>query len=156
MVAFWQKISEDKPSKIATKFFNLMLKLKNTGEYDFKWLNKVQSILESTGYSNLWANQYQYATKKYITKQIPIAIKESVVSVTMEKIQSGSRCTNYRIFKQNLNFEIYLTKLSPRHRITMSKFRCGYNKLPVNDFRFFRSANPSERNCKICKQGDWR
>ena len=31
MVAFWQKISEDKPSKIATKFFNLMLKLQNTG-----------------------------------------------------------------------------------------------------------------------------
>ena len=152
MVSFWLKISEDKPKKIATKFYNIMLRLQNTGEYDFKWLNKVKSILVSTGYGNLWEMQDQYDTKYPIFKNIPAAIKESVVSVTLEKIQSGSRCTNYRIYKQNLKLEFYLTNLHPRHRIIMSKFRCGYNRLPINDFRFFRSTDLSEKHCRLCNQ----
>lgn len=131
-----------------------MLKLQIAGEYDFKWLNKVQSILVSTGYSNLWEMQDQYDTKYQISKNLPVAIREAIVSVTQEKIQTGSRCTNYKIFKQNLNLEFYLTNLSPRHRIIMSKFRCGYNKLPVNDFRFFRSVDLSEKNCKLCTRGE--
>ena len=154
IVSFWLKISEDKNKKIATKFYKIMLKLQIAGEYDFKWLNKVQSILVSTGYSNLWEMQDQYDTKYQISKNLPVAIREAIVSVTQEKIQTGSRCTNYKIFKQNLNLEFYLTNLSPRHRIIMSKFRCGYNKLPVNDFRFFRSVDLSEKNCKLCTRGE--
>ena len=129
-----------------------MFKLQTSGKYDFKWLNKIKTILLSTGFSNLWQMQDQYDTKYPIFKHIPPAIKESIVSVTQEKIQNGSRCTNYKIYKQNLNLEFYLTNLSPRHRNIMSKFRCGYNRLPVNDFRFLKSTDTSEKHCRLCDQ----
>ena len=127
-----------------------MFNLQKAEHFDFKWLNQVKTILVTTGYSNLWEMQDQYNTKYRIAKNIPAAIKESIVSVCKDKIQTGSRCNNYKIFKQNLNFEYYLTNLSTRHRITMSKFRCGHNRLPVNDFRFFRTEDLSLKNCKLC------
>ena len=154
ITSFWLKITEDKPKKIATKFYYIMFKLQNTGEYNFKWLNTVKSILETTGHINLWEQQEQYTTKKHIVKHIPSAVKESIISITKEKIESGSRCTNFKIFKKHLNFEQYLTILSPRHRIIMSKFRCGYNRLPINDFRFFGTADVSEKHCKLCTLGE--
>ena len=150
IVNFWVKISEDKNKKIATKFYKIMFNLQKAGHFDFKWLNQVKTILVTTGYSNLWEMQDQYNTKYRIAKNIPTAIKESIVSVCHDKIQTGSRCNSYKIFKQNLNFEYYLTNLSTRHRITMSKFRCGHNRLPVNDFRFFRTEDLSLKNCKLC------
>ena len=153
IISFWLKISEDRPTKIVTKFYKIMFKLQNS-EYDFKWLNKVQTILVSTGYSNLWEMQEQYTTKHAISKNIPHVIKENIESVVKDKIQTGSRCTNYRIFKENLNLEAYLTKLSPRHRIVMSKFRCGHNKLPVNDFKLFKCDDLSDKNCKLCNLGE--
>ena len=154
LIFFWLKISEDKSTKIATQFYTIMLKLQNAGEYSFKWQNKVQSILASVGFSNLWDTQEQYETKYPISKNVTQAIKNSIESEILEKIKNGSRCTNYRIFKQNLQLEFYLTNLSPRFRITMSKFRCGHNRLPANSFKYIRSQDLSEKNCKLCDIGE--
>ena len=66
----------------------------------FKWLNQVKTILVTTGYSNLWEMQDQYNTKYRIAKNIPTAIKESIVSVCHDKIQTGSRCNSYKILNK--------------------------------------------------------
>lgn len=48
-----------------------------------------------------------------------------------------SKCLNYRIFKQNHEFEKYLTELPRDLRIAYSKFRCVNHKLPIEKGRFF-------------------
>ena len=40
-------------------------------------------------------------------------------------------CSNYRIFKNKVGFERYLTYLSPNDRIKLCKFRCGNHKCPI-------------------------
>ena len=76
------------------------------------------------------------------------SIYDCILSEGNEKVQSGSRCRNYRIFKETLKCELYLTKLNPVLRITMSKFRCCNNKLPSNDYRLI--GNSAEKICKLC------
>ena len=73
LIFFWLKISEDKSTKIATQFYRIMLKLQNTGEYSFKWQNKIKSILTSVGFINLWDMQEQYETKYPISHRRKIS-----------------------------------------------------------------------------------
>ena len=66
-----------------------------------------------------------------------------------------SKCLNYRIFKQNHEFEKYLTEL-PRVRIAYSKFRHVNHKLPIEKGRFFGIVR-EDRICNLCnsaKLGD--
>ena len=152
MLLFWVKISEGKEVKLATRMYWSMFKLQNQGIYSFKWIQKIKSILESTRYLNIWAIQELYDTKGSIMKNIIQTLFENNVSEWYTKVETGSRCTNYKIFKQNLELEFYLTKLNPCQRINMSKFRCGYNNLPVNKYRF--QGNEYDKMCKLCNFGE--
>ena len=152
ILSFWMKTSEDNLSKIATKMYRAIHKLQSSGEYSFKWLNKIKDILDVSGYRNLWELQDQYKTKLPLYNNVSETIKKCIESVCLDKIESGSRCTNYRIFKVSLNFEFYLTNLCPIYRINMSKFRCGNNKLPVNQYK--SRGDESDNICKLCSIGD--
>ena len=148
MLLFWIKVSEDKNSKIATKMYKIMFNFQNNDCYSFPWASKIIDILDSCGYSYLWAQQQQYEPKIALFHSISQNIDDNILSGWNEKVQSGSRCKNYRIFKENPNREFYLTNLKPVLRITMSKFRCCHNKLPANTYVV--SENDVEKLCKLC------
>ena len=148
MLSFWIKVSEDNISKIAKNMYNIMYRFQTAGNYSFPWLNKITSILENCGYRNLFDHQDQYITKIPIFNNVTQSILECELSTWSDNVKSGSRCKNYRIFKQKLEVEFYLTNLCPRLRINMSKFRCCNNKLPSNDFRFI--GNDLAKICKLC------
>jgi hypothetical protein len=61
-------------------------------------------------------------------------------------------CTNYRIFKQDMGFEDYLTKLDDVHRINLCKFRCGSHRLPIRDSRYLNDNEP--KLCTLCNSND--
>jgi hypothetical protein len=96
----------------------------------------------------LWVQQEQYESKMLHFHSITQTIDDCILSAWNEKVQSGSRCKNYRIFKETLELEFYLTNLKPILRIAMSKFRCANNKLPSNDYRYI--GNDAEKICKLC------
>ena len=148
MLLFWFKVSEDKNSKIATKMYKIMFKLHNNSYYSFPWAKKIVDILDSCGHSYLWVQQEQYESKMLHFHSITQTIDDCILSTWNEKVQSGSRCKNYRIFKETLELEFYLTNLKPILRIAMSKFRCANNKLPSNDYRYI--GNDAEKICKLC------
>ena len=66
---------------------------------------------------------------------------------------SNRICTNYRMFKDNLMLEKYLQVLCKKDYITLSKFRCRSNGLPVNKGRFDASLT-DELHCTICSSDD--
>ena len=150
MLSFWIKVSEDKEAKISRKMYKIMLKLQNLGEYNFKWLRKIQNILDATGNHYLWEMQSHVESKLPFYSKISQTIYDCILSNWGEKVHSGSRCTNYKIYKHNLEVEFYLTNLSLKHRITMSRFRCGYNRLPANKY----NGSESERKCNLCDAQD--
>ena len=47
------------------------------------------------------------------------------------EVNFKSSCTNYRIFKTDLEFEEYLTILNQRDRIRFCRFRCNNSKIPI-------------------------
>ena len=49
---------------------NEILGDKNSSNYNFKWLSKVESILNNVGYQNLWDTQHQYESKLPLLKNI--------------------------------------------------------------------------------------
>ena len=160
VLSFWMKISEDKNTKIAVKMYKIALELQGKSilvkhkslNYNFKWISKVESILHSLGYQNLWEMQKQYDSKLPLYKNICSSVREALLSVWRNKVETGSRCTNYKLFKQTLKLEYYLSNVSPQLRIIMSRFRCGYNRLPVN---IFKQKNEIEvdKSCKLCELG---
>ena len=103
----------------------------------------MESILNNIGYQNNTSPNVLYA------KNIGQSIKDSILTVWYNKVENGSRCTNYRIFKQTLGLEFYLTNLSPQLRLYMCRFRCGYNRLPVNKFKL-KDENEVDKVCKLC------
>ena len=161
MVSFWIKVSEDKPYKYSNVIYRLMYKLHSSGAYTFQWFNKIEQILTSCHFSNLWQNQEAYiersdvdplATKAFLKSSIFEAISNFEQEKWLEDVNTNHFCYNYRIFKQNINFEMYLTELPFLHRTNFSKFRCKNNKLPINKFRLDRTD--VDRNCQLCMSGD--
>ena len=134
-----------------------MLKLHNPntnllGAYNFPWFNKINEILSSCNFSNLWRDQNQYSTKLLLKCTIFDTLDHLEQESWLNNVNTNQDCYNYRIFKQNLNFESYLTNIPFYYRVILSKFRCKNNKLPVNKNRFNKEI--LDRKCYLCKSRD--
>ena len=152
MISYWIKVSEDKHTKYSNIMYRLLYKLHSSGAYTFQWFTKINRLLTSCNFSNLWQDQDQYVTKKFLKTNIFEALGMLQQQKWLEDVNNNRVCYNYRIFKQNLNFENYLVKLPFLYRRNFSKFRCKNNKLPVNKHRFNR--NDIDKNCQLCMSGD--
>ena len=93
-----------------------------------------------------------YATKVYLKNSIFDALNSLEQEKWLHEVNTSQSCYNYRIFKQNLNFEGYLNNLPFIHRVNFTKYRCKNNKLPVNKYRFNRTD--VDRNCQLCNVND--
>ena len=153
MLSYWIKVSEDSRFKFSNTIYRLMLKLYNpTSIYNFPWFRKINEILQSCNFSNLWNDQSQYTTKQFLKCTIFDTLNHLEQEKWLETVNTNQYCFNYRIFKKNLIFENYLTDLSFYYRLIFSKFRCKNNKLPVNKQRFDKEI--LDRNCNLCQNRD--
>jgi hypothetical protein len=74
------------------------------------------SIFDKTGLSCIFANQ------------LKLVLKERLQWFT--DVENLSRGAFYSIFKFEFGFEKYLSKLSEKNRINLSRFRCSNIKSP--------------------------
>ena len=153
MLSYWIKVSEDSQFKYSNVLYRLMLKLHNpTGIYNFPWFNKINEILSSCNFYNLWQDQNLYSTKQFLKHTIFDALDKLEQEKWLNSVNTNQYCFNYRIFKQNIVFENYLTKLPFYYRQIFIKFRCKNNKIPVNKNRFDKEL--LDRNCHLCQNND--
>jgi hypothetical protein len=54
MICFRYKLCEN---KLSGKLYQLLPTLHSSGSNQFKWINYVKSILDDTGFSNIWNSQ---------------------------------------------------------------------------------------------------
>ena len=64
-------------------------------------------------------------------------------------IFENSHSTTYRIFKQSLHFEKYLTDLPKKERIVLCRFRCANHHLPIVSGRYSNIPR-NMRFCNLC------
>jgi hypothetical protein len=66
-------------------------------------------------------------------------------------IENSSRGEFYSIFKIEFGFDKYLSKLSVKNRINLSKFRCSNMKFPIETGRWQNIAR-NDRMCTFCRE----
>ena len=115
MVSFWTKLVQSE-NKLSSILYRLMLQIHQSENHDFKWISCVMSIFDKTGLSCIFANQ------------LKLVLKERLQWFT--DVENLSRGDFYSIFKFEFGFEKYLSKLSEKNRINLSRFRCSNIKSP--------------------------
>ena len=65
-------------------------------------------------------------------------------------VENSSRGEFYSIFKFEFGFENYLSNLSAKKRINLSKFRCSNMKFPIETGRWQNIAR-NNRICTFCR-----
>ena len=146
VITFWVNIKQGETNKISTIIYRLLRKLFDLNIYQSKWCKKVSEILNNLGLSYLW-------NRNNISKnQVKTHIKSKLKDITIQEWRSNMNgnilCQNYRLLKEELKFEHYITVLDSDLRIAMTKFRTGSHQLPISIKRY----NPiDDRNvCPLC------
>ena len=146
MISFWTRILNGKQNKFAAQIYNYMMILPDN---NFKWINKIKEILNATGFIDLWHNQHQLNTTIKTNKIIKNKLIEQYKATWQNSLTTSNKTRTYRIFKENLELEKYLTLLPQRERSSLFKIRTANHNLPVETGRY--DGTPyAERKCTKC------
>ena len=69
-----------------------------------------------------------------------------------ENMQENSQCTNYFMFKQDLQIQEYLLSLDNSLKYNLGKCRTRTHPLPVTKARFNKD-DPVNESCPLCNSG---
>ena len=98
--------------------------------------------------NNLW-DSCETTSREWVKN----SVERRLLDVHMQNLSSAifenSQSTTYRIFKQNLRFEKYLTDLPKKERITLCRFRCANHHLPIVASRYSNTPR-NMRFCNLC------
>ena len=113
-----------------------------------KWVANIIDLLDNYGLSQIWLEQKQ-VNVNWVKLVFEQRIRDTIKQNWYNEVQNNSQCINYRIVKDNLDFESYLRKLNYNDRINLCKFRCGNHHLPCVAGRYVNIPR-SKRKCKLC------
>ena len=149
MVSFWEKLVQSE-NKFSSILYRLMLQIHQSGNHDFKWISFVMSIFDNTGLSYIFANQLNINihSLKPILKE---CLHDHFIQQWFTDVENSSRGEFYSIFKFEFGFEKYLSKLSVKNKINLSKFRCSNMKFPIETGRWQNIAR-NDRMCTFCRE----
>ena len=107
--------------------------------YQSPWLKKIKMTLDSIGMSNLW-DSCETTSREWVKNYVERRLLDVHTKNLSSAIFENSHSTTYRIFKQNINFEKYLTDLPKKERIVLCRFRCAIiiYRLCLADTQIFR------------------
>ena len=69
------------------------------------------------------------------------------------KVASSSKGKTYNLFKHDIHFKNYLTKLIKKHYSTLLKFRLSNHRFPIETCRW-ENIPLEERKCNLCEKSD--
>ena len=120
-----------------------------------KWLQKVQDILNKTGFSFVFLEQ-KYLDKKWLKQIFLPNIKQVMKDQILQEWESqisleSEKCFHYKNFGMKYEVKRYFELLVPSLWIPFCRFRTGNHKFPVEIYswsKLFKHRN--ERKCTIC------
>ena len=124
----------------------------NGNIYKFRWCDRIKTVLNSTGFSNVFQNPKLFDNETKLT--ISRRLKENFVEGWKKSVQSNSQCSTYKLFKKEHCFEKYLTILNYPQRVSLSNFRMRVNNLPITNNRFSKDKETRSSylgtECPLC------
>lgn len=114
------------------------------------WLEKIKSTLDSLGLSNIWISQ-SFLNTKWLASAVKLKLHDQAKQEWTQSLSSSSKCTTYKLFKNEVVFEKYLDELPTSLAIIMAKFRCSSHRLPIEVGRFYNIPR-HQRFCSKCTQ----
>jgi hypothetical protein len=144
MVSFWEKLVQSE-NKLSSILYWLMLQIHQSGNHDFKWIFFVMSIFDNTGLSYIFASQLNINIHSLKPVLIEL-LHDHFIQQWFTDVENSSRGEFYSIFKFEFAFERYLSKLSVKNRINLSKFRCSNMKFPIETGRW-QNITRNDRMC---------
>ena len=155
MVSYWAKLVCGKDSKLCSILYKLCKKLTVNRNIQLLWIDYVHDILNECGYPYVWESENFHNTEwlKCIAKQ---RLFDQFVQNWHSSMFESSKAINYRIFKENFEFEEYLNILNTNDAIRFCRFRTTNHYLPVETGRW-RNVDMENRFCHLCncqKLGD--
>jgi hypothetical protein len=98
--------------------------------------------------SNVWEQGITLGSK-WIENSDKVKLQDINLQNWISNIKENSKCLNYRIFKNDLIFEKYLSSLDPLHYFALCKFRCANAKLPAHTSRFNSGSTTIQRHLLV-------
>ena len=149
MINFWCRLATGKSSKISHVLFQIIKDKQATGSLDSPWWTAITKSLNECGMGYI----LDIPSENLNTVHTKAIVKQRITAIESQEwhseVMDSGHCTNYRIFKNSLQFETYLTTLTYKQATNLCRFRCGNNKLPIVVGRFNGTAR-TERYCELC------
>ena len=115
MVKFWFKILNGKNSKLSFIMYNALLNDHVNGSREHKWITCVKNIFNETGFSFVWLSQ-NADNYTDLSQVILKTLEDQYLQCWRDTVYHSGKSACYRIFKDNINLEPYLTILNKNLR----------------------------------------
>ena len=154
MIAFWVKVSEGKQSKLSSLMYKIIYKLHLNGNYNSPWLLCIKQILCNSGNPFFWYQQEQLTPKVFMKNVVAEQLKLQFFQTWESEVYRNRKCVSYRIFKDEIKSEPYLSKLDFMDRRALCKFRTGNHRMPIVKHRYTVGGGGVDISCKLCDSTD--
>ena len=151
MIGFWLRIVRAKDSKLSSVFYRLLKTLYEANEYNSSWLQKIKTILDSCGMSNIWEHPENFSDE-WVVNSVEMKLKDMERQTWHAELERNVLCSNYKVFKDEHKTEKYISDLDTPDRINLTKYRCGSHRLPVATERY--SGQENLHPCALCDNND--
>ena len=149
MIGYWNRIITGKQSKLSYLLYSAV---KNTPNFESKWLTHIKSILNDAGRFDLWLSQDNINLSN-LSKVIKTRLTDQNLQNWHSSLQHSSKGKNYEVIKDDVKLEPYFLQLQPKHYIPFTKFRTGNHRFPVEVGRW-EGIPLGERKCTLCDSND--
>ena len=120
MVSFWPILLLGKETKLSYLSYKLLCTLSIEENVHFDWIKYLKEFSDETGYSSIWINQ-DIPNSKWLISSIKLRLHDQCKQGWYSLIEHSPKALNYRIFKENFEFENYFKILEDTD--TLCKFR---------------------------------
>lgn len=152
LIGFWMNIINGKESKLSKLLYNILFHEYCSGIYQHKWIHSIKEVLVSVGRIDLF-NKGLIENTNFVKRQITETLVDLHIQDWHNKVNLSSKGKNYYLYKQNINLENYLIKLTKKQYSAILKYRLGNHRLPIETGRW-ENIPLDERKCNLCKKQD--
>ena len=136
----------------------MCLTLNSHRRLECKWLQKVQNLLNRTGFSFVFEEQKQLEKewlKQSFLPNIKQVMKDQIIQEWLGQVTLESeKCFHYKNFGLEYEVKKYFEILVPSLWIPFCRFRTGNHKFPVEIYSWTKlHKERNERTCTICDSG---
>ena len=153
MINYWARIVHYTENRFNCIFYNLILSKCNNEGANFKWIDFIKNILNECGLTYIWNDQGLYNFNiKWLKELIKQILNDQFQQILISNMQNSSKASNYKLFKENCEFEEYLDLLNDNERILLCKFRTTNHRLIIETGRW-QNIDREDRICNLCNEG---